>query len=437
LVATPDGKALLVMEREALRLLDFETGKERAKFPHMHWQEPTALAVSPDGAVLAVGDGGRIGLWDLARRAALANSAEPLQALHALALSPDGKTVLTASPAVTVFWDRESGKRLYLREHPKVEATKVAKEKTLVVTRACFWPDGKTVALAHEDGVTLWDWTARKNLRTVPFGHGGVTPASFSADGKRLAATVVGDGASVWDIVKGSRLQLFGSGHRQARGASAFLSPNGELILHAVTSDANMPRPGGPGTTTVRVDFVECTVREAGSGKVVFKHGRPDVRADRFRAAFSPKGTLLAEMTPRDLFLVDAATGKFNRTITDWPRGEGARAELTGPLTFSADGRLLAVGTTEYPQPGSREGWALAVIDVATGKRLRTLRGHADRITAAAFAPDGSALVTASADGTALVWDLTGLRPGPAKAGGDGALPDNAGHQPNRALPRE
>jgi WD40 repeat protein len=423
LTATPDGKTLVVMERDAIRLLDFDTGKERAMFPHTHRQEPTALAVSADGAVLAVGDGGRVSLWDLARRGPLAASAEPLQPLHALALSPDGKTVLTASPAGTAFWDRAGGKRLYLRAHQRAEATKFQKERTLVVARACFCPDGKTVALAHEDGVTLWDWTARKDVRTDTFGKLRLAPAFFSADGRRLVATDAGDRAHVLDVVRGSRLQQFDSGYFRPRGAAAVLSPSGELVLHAVPSDARMPRPVGPEVKSVRVDFVECTVRNAGSGKVVFKYGRPDARADSYRAAFSPRDTLLAELTPRGLYLVDVATGKTGRPIAGRSGGEWVQVVPTGPLTFSPDGRLLAAGETEFPRPGGLEGWALAVFDVATGKRLRTLRGHAAAITAAAFIPDGSALVTASADGTALIWDVKGLLPAPAMDGGAGAPP--------------
>jgi WD40 repeat protein len=416
LTATPDGKTLVVMERDVIRLLDFETGKERARLPHTHRQEPTALAVSPDGAVLAVGDGGRIVLWDLARRGPVPASAEPLQPLHTLALSPDGKTILTAGPAGTAFWDKSTGKLLYLREHERVKANKLERERTLVVARACFWPDGKTALLAHEDGVTLHDWTQRKDLRTVRFGNPRLAPASFSADGGRLVATDAGDGAHVWDVVKGSRLQQFDSGFRRARGAYLVLSPSGELVAQAVTSDAKLPRPGGP---KLGVDFVSCTVRNAGSGKVVLRHGRPDARADDYRAVFAPQDTLLAELTRTNLYLIGATTGKLVRSVAaDRPGGEGLREVLTGPLTFSPDGRLLAVGATEFPPPGGREGWTLAVFEVATGKRLRTLRGHADAITAAAFTQDGSALVTVSRDGTTLVQDVKGLLPAQAKDGG-------------------
>jgi WD40 repeat protein len=37
------------------------------------------------------------------------------------------------------------------------------------------------------------------------------------------------------------------------------------------------------------------------------------------------------------------------------------------------------------------------------------LTGHTDVVTAVAFATDGHTLATASTDGTAILWDLTGL----------------------------
>jgi hypothetical protein len=81
--------------------------------------------------------------------------------------------------------------------------------------------------------------------------------------------------------------------------------------------------------------------------------------------------------------------------------------------------RLLAAGATGIPTLAGPQEWTLAMFEVATGKRLRTPRGHADAITAAAFTADGSALVTVSTDGTTLIQDVKGLLPAPATDGGD------------------
>jgi WD40 repeat protein len=54
---------------------------------------------------------------------------------------------------------------------------------------------------------------------------------------------------------------------------------------------------------------------------------------------------------------------------------------------------------------------------IATGKRLTTLTGHAGRVYKAAFSPDGARLATASWDGTVRTWDLATPDPRAAKDG--------------------
>ncbi|MBC8726785.1 hypothetical protein F6X37_36610, partial [Paraburkholderia sp. 31.1] len=45
------------------------------------------------------------------------------------------------------------------------------------------------------------------------------------------------------------------------------------------------------------------------------------------------------------------------------------------------------------------------VWDAATGEVIAKLTGHQGPVFSAAFSPDGQRVVTASADGTARVWD--------------------------------
>jgi WD40 repeat protein len=71
-------------------------------------------------------------------------------------------------------------------------------------------------------------------------------------------------------------------------------------------------------------------------------------------------------------------------------------------LAFAAGagGRLLLAS-------GAKD-WTARIWDVATGECRRVLRGHADDVTAVAFASDGSRLATASGakDSTARIWSV-------------------------------
>ncbi|MEJ2854550.1 MULTISPECIES: trypsin-like peptidase domain-containing protein [unclassified Saccharothrix] len=67
-------------------------------------------------------------------------------------------------------------------------------------------------------------------------------------------------------------------------------------------------------------------------------------------------------------------------------------------VAYSPDGDLLAVS----------RGSVVELVDVATDKVLRVLRGHTDWVMDVVFSPDGTRVATASADGTARVHAVTG-----------------------------
>src|SRR5262249_30433330 len=117
----------------------------------------------------------------------------------------------------------------------------------------------------------------------------------------------------------------------------------------------------------------------------------------------APDGKLLAFGGQLNyVVLYEVATGRELRRPTGLP---GA----VSSLAFAPDSRTLATGDW---RDGVTHLW-----EVATGQRFRQLSGHPGRALGMAFSADGSLLVTASADTTALVWDVTGqrLRPRPAK----------------------
>ena len=79
--------------------------------------------------------------------------------------------------------------------------------------------------------------------------------------------------------------------------------------------------------------------------------------------------------------------------------------DITSGLAFSPDGRMLASVSGTY---FSHVDQGLRIWDIASGKPLRHLKilPIGGRV---AYRPDGASIVTASEDGTALVWDVSDL----------------------------
>ncbi len=81
-------------------------------------------------------------------------------------------------------------------------------------------------------------------------------------------------------------------------------------------------------------------------------------------------------------------------------------------VVFSPNGKVLASGSADN---------RVRLWDVATGRQLRVLTGHRDRVTSLAFSPDGKTLASGSRDETVKLWDVATGREHIAIASGTGS----------------
>jgi WD40 repeat protein/DNA-binding SARP family transcriptional activator len=223
---SPDGSLLATADANTAIVWDLAT-RTRAGRPIHVYTGIIGLTINPDGRTLAIADSQRqVTLWDLAGTTARRRPLQAAGATFNLAFNADGSILAVAGDAGEVWlWNTADGLMLH--------RLRADRPDTFVLA---FTPDGRTLATGGYDGtVLLWDTRTGRRLGPPLASHTlGVGSLAFSPDGQLLAA-VGGDGAvTLWDVAsqrqigapiparpKGTAAVAFLSGGRQLAAASA------------------------------------------------------------------------------------------------------------------------------------------------------------------------------------------------------------------------
>ena len=272
--------------------------------------------------------------------------------INSVELSPDGKTIVTASNDNTAkVWDVATGKELIILEG-----------HTDYVNSAQFSPDGKTIVTAAWDNTAkVWDVATGQELISLEGHEDLVNGAQFSPDGKTIVTDSDDFTAKIWDVATGQELLTL-----KMPGEVQGYNPDGQSI---VTADWNLAK-----------------VWDVATGlEIMTMEGHSDVIES---AQFSPDGqTIVTTAWDNTTKVWDVATGEELLTI------EGRSAH------FSPNGKTIVTSVCSTR--------AAKIWDVATGRELTTLKGHSNCVNSAQFSPDGQTIITASTDNTAKIWDVT------------------------------
>lgn len=412
-----------------------------------------ALAFSPNSYVLAHGSDKTVELWN-------ASTGEKLQTLTghpgvvtAVAFSPDGKILASASDHSTVnLWDAASGKLV---------------DKLLAgvanITSLAFSSDGQTLAVGGLVAVELW------NLKTKdPFGIIDIYKSSlinryltFSPDGKTLAVS----GASTnddtpvtihfWDVASQKltrRIETQTVPKRtphiaySADGANIAFAGAGKVAIYDANTGAEVWH-SNEDPTTVAYSPKGNFFAAGFWGRMTVWNAKSKMESARVFGGHSPTVSSVA-LSPNMQTLAMATRGNKTK-IWDLKKGElsytiDAAENISNAVAFSpTDSQTLAVGGwSGVGKEGSTILWNTAnktmsrlpgkslSLNVAFSPDGKTLgnaetevklydvkNNNSSKTTmpgespSFAFSPDGTKMVSAIYDKGVYLWDISGEKP--------------------------
>lgn len=238
----------------------------------------------------------------------------------------------------------------------------------LVPTASSKEPAKKELLRTDRYGDPLPDGAVMR-LGTARFSQASPRSLIFSPDGKFLISAGADKLIRIWDSDTGKELRSLDNHKGGAHLIS--LSADGKWLA---SCDFNS----------------ELFLWEFDTGKI----------RQRFRSrdrvlhalSLSPNGKILATSNLKTLRLWDTDTGKETLTLTN-DRQHGPEA-----LAFTSDSKQLA-----YSNFANQN---IHMLDVATGREIRTFKSHRDRLYQLIFTPDGATLFSCSFDRTIRSWDV-------------------------------
>ncbi|MBE9180203.1 caspase family protein [Oculatella sp. LEGE 06141] len=283
----------------------------------------------------------------------------------ALALSPDGRTLVSAGEPVIEIWGGvDSHAQARANEVQRLHRLKGHSDKVYTVAIS---PDGQMLASGSADQtIKIWNLQTGDLIRTLKGHTGAVWSVAFSPDNQTLVSGSVDKTIKLWDLESGETTRTL-AGH-QDWVFSVAISPDGQMLASSSQDK------------TIKL----WDLQTGNELKTITGHD------DAVRAiAFSPKEPRLASASWDGTVKVwDTATGALVRTFS-------GHSDRVVSVAYNPTGDTIASSSTDQ----TIKLWKM---DLETS--LGTMSGHSDWILATVFTPDNNALISSGLDQTIAVW---------------------------------
>jgi WD40 repeat protein len=396
----------LAEEHNVLRQIEqilhqaIQTSRVRGTFEHT--DEVLSVQFSRDGTLLATGSkNGEVRIWE-ARTGRLKHLiSDHSGPVEDLVFSLDNTFLITGSQDTTVkIWDVRSGSRQNsISVDTGVEGVDIS-------------PDGIYLAVGESNGkVTIFDTKTGRPLHHLIEHEQAVYDVEFSQDGKYLATASKDTAIKIWGTKEWQLIQTL-SGHKNWVWAVTF-NPNAPYIASASQDETfkiwnymtgeELQTVHGQSNAVWEIEYSPDGLRLAtanADGTIKLWNAT----TGQLLLTLSGHKSVVRQIafSPDDSYLASASQDKSARV---W--SVAGHSDIAYDVTFSPDGQRMATSSRD----GTVKMWQIItptqqspVLEVQERKLPFPIK-HSAAVRRIAFSPNGAYLATASADGTARLWD--------------------------------
>lgn len=217
--------------------------------------------------------------------------------------------------------------------------------------------------------------------------HGRINTLAVSPDGKFLASGSADNIIKIWEIATQRELFVF-EGH-QSEIMFLMFSPDGSHLF-SISDDK-------------KAKIWNLSDKTAHHFPIAPSFGART-------AAFSPKGDLLAIGGSDFSCRIYAPEKKMQVPLLPPPSPSSEKPEIEVPWQFTLKGHSAPLTAVNFSPDGTKLLTASAdklvkIWDLTTRQLLLTLSGHLSTVLSASFSPNGNTILTTASDHTARLWN--------------------------------